>query len=166
MSETTFKLQITAVVRWPFWPENTFDFVWSEGLGWRGGRPCFKPFLEDTYFLRLVMVIIRIIQPFILMFFLSLGFIYLFIYFSLVNFYLVTRFPVTRYSLLVTRYCVTLFRNTHPQPGESALQSGNFWIRYISGNSWTLNPDIFYPLSSQDRKALTIVKFNFSMNLF
>ena len=85
------------------------------------------------------------------MFFISLGFIYLFIFFSLLNFYLVTRFPVTRYSLLVT-----LFSNTHPQPGESALQSGNFLIRYISGNLWTLNPDIFYPLSSQDRKALSL----------
>ena len=26
---------------------------------------------------------------------------------------------------------------------ESALQSGNFWIRYESGIVWTLNPDIF-----------------------
>ena len=87
-------------------------------MGWRGGRPCFKPFLEDTYFLRLVKVIIRIIQAFFLMFFLSLGFIYLFFFFSLLNFYPVTSFPVTqllvtRYSLLVTALLclVTPIRN-------------------------------------------------------
>ena len=92
------------------------------------------------------------------MFFLSLGFIYLFIFLASWIFIslLVFLLLVTRYSLLVTRYCVTLFSNTHPQPGESALQSGNILIRYISGNLWTLNPDIFYPLSSQDRKALSL----------
>ena len=35
---------------------------------------------------------------------------------------------------------------------KSALQSGNYWIRYVSENVWTLNPDtFFYPLTSQDR---------------
>ena len=33
--------------------------------------------------------------------------------------------------------------HTNPQLFESALHSGNFWIRYVSGNVWTLNPDIF-----------------------
>ena len=45
------------------------------------------------------------------MFFLSLGFQYSFIHFNLLNFYPVTRFLVT--PLLVNRYCVTLFSNTH-----------------------------------------------------
>ena len=38
---------------------------------------------------------------------------------------------------------------------ESALQSGNFWIRYESGIVWTLNPDFFfYPVTWQDRAPL------------
>ena len=32
---------------------------------------------------------------------------------------------------------------TNPQLFESALQSGNFLIRYESGIAWILNPDIF-----------------------
>ena len=32
---------------------------------------------------------------------------------------------------------------TNPQLSESALQVGNFWIRYESGIVWTLNQDIF-----------------------
>ena len=43
--------------------------------------------------------------------FLSLGFIYLF--FNLLNFYPVTRFFVS--PLVVTRYCVTLFKNTEEE---------------------------------------------------
>ena len=33
--------------------------------------------------------------------------------------------------------------HANPQLFESALQSGNILIRYVSGNVWTLNPDIF-----------------------
>ena len=87
---------ITAVARWLFRRENTFDF--AEGRG-GGGRRCFKHFLEYAYFSRLVKIIIRMLQPFL---FIS--------FFNLLNFYPVTRFLVT--LLLVTRYCVTLFSNT------------------------------------------------------
>ena len=30
------------------------------------------------------------------------------------------------------------------QAYESALQSGNFWIRYVSGIAWTLNQDLLF----------------------
>ena len=35
-------------------------------------------------------------------------------------------------------------RHTNPQLFESALQSGNFWIRFESGIVWRLNPGIFF----------------------
>ena len=34
-------------------------------------------------------------------------------------------------------------RHTNPQLFESALQSGNYWIRSEFGNLWTLNPEFF-----------------------
>ena len=58
-------------------------------------------------FSRLATVIIRILQPFLCLFFHWDLFIY---FFNLLNFYPVTRFLVT--PLLVTRYCVTLFGNS------------------------------------------------------
>ena len=38
---------------------------------------------------------------------------------------------------------IRCIRHTNPQLFESVLQSGNFWIRNVSGNVRTLNPDIF-----------------------
>ena len=57
---------ITAIARWRFRRENTFDFSGRSGGGW---RRCFKHFLEYTYFSRLVKIIIMILQPFLCFFF-------------------------------------------------------------------------------------------------
>ena len=97
-------LQITAVARRLFPHKNTYMYF-AGGRGRLGGlTSLFKHFLECTYFLRLVTVIIRILQ----LFFYVFSFIRIFL--NLLNFYPVTRFLVT--PLLVTRYCVTLFSNT------------------------------------------------------
>ena len=44
-----------------------------------------------------------------------------------------------------------------PQLLESALQNGNFWLRYESGIARILKPDIFYPVTSQDRAQFLTV---------
>ena len=89
------QLQITAVARWLFRRENTFDFAGERGR--RVDVVVLSTFLEYTYFSRLVKVIIRILQPFFMFFFHYDLFIY---FFNLLNFYPVTRFLVT--PLLVT----------------------------------------------------------------
>ena len=118
------QLQITAVARWLFRRENTFDFAGERGR--RVDVVDLSTFLEYTYFSRLVKVIIRILQPFFMFFFHYDLFIY---FFNLLNFYPVTRFlvtPLLRYS--VTRYSVALFSNTRR------------FIRWIAlTNVWTYN---------------------------
>ena len=61
------QLQITAVARWLFRRENTFDFAGERGR--RVDVVVLSTFLEYTYFSRLVKVIIRILQPFFMFFF-------------------------------------------------------------------------------------------------
>ena len=46
----------------------------------------------------------------------------------------------------------------NPYLFESALQNENVWIRYESGVVRTLNPDIFYPVTQQDRAQFVTVK--------
>ena len=87
---------ITAVARWLFRREDTFDFAEGRGGGW---RRCFKHFLEYTYFPRLVKIIIRMLQPFFVFSFIR---IYLFIFLtSWISIQLLV-FSLVRYSLLVT----------------------------------------------------------------
>ena len=88
-------VQTSSARKYPrlWWRE---EWGWGEGGG--GWRRCFKHFLEYTYFLRLVKAIIRILQPFFMFFLFLTSWIFI---------------PFLVFSLLVTRYCVTLFSNTH-----------------------------------------------------
>ena len=106
--------KITAVVKRLFRrentrsPENTFNFA-----GGRGGevRSSLLFLISLQNFSRLAMVIFRILQPFLCFFFHQDGDLFLFLTSWLFIPLLV--FSLLRYSLLVTRYCVTLFSNKH-----------------------------------------------------
>ena len=70
-SQTLFEMgacrpSITAIARWLFQCEDTFDLAGGRG---EGLTSFFKHFLEYTYFLRLVKIIIRILQTFLCFFF-------------------------------------------------------------------------------------------------
>ena len=138
------QLQITAVARWLFRCENTFDFAGGRGGGWHG---CFKLFVEYyTYFSRLVKVIIRILQPFLCF---SVIRIYLVIFLTSWIFILLLVFSLLRYSLLVTALLCLVTPPKNAEEERKLIENGSpestirlkkysskkfFWNGWMVGN--------------------------------
>ena len=109
---------ITAVARWLFRRENTFDF--AGGRGRRVNVIVWSTFRNTHIFRDWQRSLLGYYNHFCVF-----SFIRIFFFFNLLNFYPFIRFLVS--PLLVTRYCVTLFRNTHWNPPRGRI-------------SWRWNP--------------------------